>query len=75
MSKHIKKIKILSEGNPCPKCEKLMERRGHTNRPNKLWFYEKWDYCPRCKHIQHYEEFKTAQWKEIEERETLFKYL
>lgn len=71
----IKKIVIIGIGNTCPKCNKPMERRSHRERPVKNWFYEKWDYCKDCKHIQHYEEFKSNDWKESEDKNSFFKEL
>ena len=69
----IKKIEIIGQGEPCPKCNELMQRRKHRIQPSQSWFYEKWDYCPACKHIQHYEEFKSNAWKESESRDNFFK--
>lgn len=47
---------------PCPKCNKEMERRNHkpaeTAYLKKAYYYSEWDYCGRCKHVQHYERYK-----------------
>lgn len=68
-----RKIKIIGTGNDCPKCGKPMERRAHNLPPkDKTWFYTKWDICVRCRHIQHYEEFKSNEWKDSEEQASFF---
>lgn len=75
MKRLSKKIRVIGEGNPCPKCNKPMQRREHTIRPPKTWFYTKWDICKDCRHIQHYEEFKSNDWKEMEYQESFFNSL
>jgi hypothetical protein len=67
------RYKIVGYINECPKCNKLMERREHNERPRKIWFYEKWDYCKDCGHLQHYEEFKSDDWKELDQQNLFFK--
>jgi hypothetical protein len=67
-----KKNRIIGTGEKCPKCGKIMERRGHKERPKQTWYYSEWDVCHDCKHIQHYEEFKSSDWKEQEEQESFF---
>ena len=55
--------------NECPKCKKLMERRKHPAHwvnKNPVCFYTEWDYCPDCNHVQHYEEYKSSSWKELD---------
>jgi len=68
----LKNIERIGDGKPCPKCFKVMERRKHKDIPSKTWFYQKWDYCLDCKHVQHYEEFKSNAWKEGLEMESRF---
>jgi len=69
----MKSIRVIEGGNNCPKCSKPMERREHTRPPkDKTWFYKKWDVCSKCRHIQHYEEFKSNEWKESEQQESFF---
>jgi len=47
--------------NACPKCSKPMERRSHQQPPTKKPFYfSEWDYCPACRHVQHYERYKVV---------------
>ena len=72
MRKANKKTRVLGEGNPCPKCDKLMERREHAVKPKNNWYYKKWDVCLDCNHIQHYDEFKSNEWKENEEQASFF---
>ena len=47
----------------CPKCKLPMERRCHglneTVYLTKTYYYSEWDYCGRCRHVQHYERFKV----------------
>jgi hypothetical protein len=49
---------LIGLGYDCPKCGKSMKRYEHGKewvpRPNSYYF-EYWDICERCKHIQHYE--------------------
>lgn len=66
----IKKIEVIGVGEKCPKCSEFMERRKHKDRPGKTWFYTQWDYCKSCKHIQHYEKFKSSEWQEVERQES-----
>ena len=47
----------------CPKCwpKTKMIRKKHTKNfkyNNHTYFFTEWDLCPKCKYIQHYEEFK-----------------
>lgn len=71
MTMKTNKAIIIGIGNECPKCKDPMDRRSHPNhwKPKKSYFYTKWDMCKKCKHIQHYEEFKSDTWKENERRE------
>jgi hypothetical protein len=52
----------LRIGEPCPKCGREMERRCHRENEStyfkKPYYYAQWNYCKRCKHVQHYEKFK-----------------
>jgi hypothetical protein len=49
---------VIGEGKTCPKCRKFMQRRGHKEIPtSKVWF-EQWDYCKPCGHVQHYAQYK-----------------
>lgn len=51
------------DGEKCPNCSKIMERRTHKEIPEKkeyrVLYYSEWDYCESCHHVQHYERFKT----------------
>lgn len=57
------RIEILSEGNRCVKCQQPMQRRRHREigdkQLNKAYYFSEWDYCPACKHVQHYDKFKV----------------
>ena len=65
--------KVKGEGNKCPKCFIPMERRERIKRPKtKTYFYTEWDYCKKCGHIQHYEQFKSVQWQENERQQNFF---
>lgn len=69
----MRKIIVIGEGKECPKCGKKMERRMHRFPPkDKNYFFTKWDFCRPCHHIQHYEEFKSSAWKEMEEQANFF---
>ena len=72
--KQIRKRKhgVVGVGESCPKCSKDMERRGHLVSPKKTWHYIKWDFCKPCKHVQHYEKFKSPAWVEEERQEQFF---
>lgn len=54
---------IIQKGEDCPKCHKPVERRWHepnqTKHLNKAYYFSEWDYCTRCKHLQHYERYKV----------------
>lgn len=58
MNKVIKKLSI----EECPKCKGIMERRSHREITEKMlthdYFFSEWDFCKKCKHVQHYEKFK-----------------
>lgn len=71
----MKKIRIKGIGDRCPKCSNEMERREHTSRPKTEYFYTEWDYCKNCKHVQHYEKYKSLLWQEIENHETILNRL
>lgn len=53
------KYVVVGEGEPCPKCHNIMQRRSHREVPDHPHF-EKWDYCKPCRHVQHYQEYR--QW-------------
>lgn len=50
------------KGDPCPKCGKPMARRQHPEtwkpKANQPYYFEFWDVCQPCRHIQHYESAK-----------------
>ena len=54
----------LRKGEVCPKCKRTMERRNHTGNETaifrKPFYYEFWDYCSPCRHVQHYDKFKVV---------------
>lgn len=58
-----KKYEVLGEGEPCPKCDKPMQRREHKNildkQRNAPYYFREWDYCCDCKHLQHYDHCKV----------------
>jgi hypothetical protein len=47
-------------GLPCPKCHKPMQRKRHPEgwKPKDKWYFEQWDVCTPCGHVQHYNEFR-----------------
>lgn len=53
---------FAGEGQRCPKGHGSMIRRRHrptwTPKPNQPYWFEFWDMCRKCKHIQHYESAK-----------------
>jgi len=72
MKQRRKRYNIISGGENCPKCSKEMERRTHLEIPAK-WHYTKWDWCHNCKHLQHYDKFKSSAWSEAEQQEEFFR--
>lgn len=68
---------VIGKGTQCPKCKELMERRSHPGHyiHRKSYFYTEWDFCSKCKHIQHYEEFKSTAWKQEESQMSFLKSL
>lgn len=46
-----------------------MQRRSHASLTTKIlkqpYYFKEWDYCRRCKHVQHYEEFKIFNSNEM----------
>lgn len=58
---------VKGVGEVCYKCSDKMERRTHPNHwvSKKMYFYTEWDFCPNCKHVQHYEKFKNSEWKKL----------
>lgn len=69
------RYKIRGQGKECPKCRERMERREHGEEPKKTWYFTEWDYCKKCKHVQHYDEFKSVLWKEAEDQERFFNHI
>ena len=55
---------------PCPKCDKPMFRKCHKQGDTKIlkrpFYFSEWDYCPMCKHVQLYEQYKIFNNKEME---------
>jgi DNA repair protein RadD len=46
----------------CPKCGRPMTRKTHPPgwrpKPTKAYYFEYWDTCKKCQHVQHYEAAK-----------------
>ena len=46
----------------CKECGEEMERRSHNKIYPKLlrkpYYFTEWDYCEKCKLVQHYEKYK-----------------
>ena len=63
MSKKNNKVIIVGAGNECI-CGAIMERRKpkSVDRFSKSFYFTEWDFCLKCKRVQHYEEFK--KWKD-----------
>ena len=44
-----------------------MEERRHRVITEKIlsksFYFSQWDYCPSCKHVQHYEKYKIKKEK------------
>lgn len=68
---------IIGKGDKCPKCSKEMDRRKHPPhwKHIKSYYYTEWDYCESCKHVQHYDKFKSTVWQEEERQESFFRDL
>ncbi len=49
--------KLIGQIEECPKCNKLMQRREHSEIPSKQFYYTEWDYCEDCNHVQHYNKY------------------
>lgn len=66
---------IKGVGKECPKCKRSMDRRKHPAhwKSKKSFYYTEWDFCPKCNHVQHYEEFKSNDWQEQERQESFFR--
>ena len=66
---------IIGIGNECPKCKEPMQRRSHPShwKSAKSYFYTQWDFCEKCKHVHHYDDFKSMSWKEQESRDCFIK--
>lgn len=49
-------------GEPCPKCLGPMLRKSHPQgwkpKPTQEYYFEYWDVCKKCPHMQHYESAK-----------------
>lgn len=75
--KKTNKAIVIGKGELCPKCLKEMERRSHPLHYvyKKSFYFTKWDYCNSCKHVQHYDKFKSNDWKEAEKIENFFNSL
>ena len=73
--KQSSKAIVIGEGKECKKCWKPMERRKHPInwKSKKSYYFTEWDYCQNCKHIQHYDEFKSSDWQEIERQQSFLK--
>ena len=79
------RYRVVGSGERCKGCQEVMERREHSERPKKTWFYTKWDCCKNracAKTIQHYDEFKSYEWQlheaglgEIDRQDTFIRNL
>lgn len=53
------KAVVSGQGGKCPHCDNMMVRRQHPEtwkpRANQPYYFEYWDVCQACRHIQHYE--------------------
>src|SRR4029077_5773064 len=57
----LRRVSVVGGGVPCPKCGVRMQRRCHAagfTPPRTGYWFEFWDVCRRCKHVQHYEPAK-----------------
>ena len=67
---------IKGAGEDCPKCYQPMERRAWIKPPHtRTYYYKEWDVCHKCKHIQHYEQYKSTDWQETEQQQSFFNSL
>lgn len=71
----VKKVIVIGNGEPCPSCRKPMQRRKHGTEPKTNYFYTEWDYCRECCHVQHYEKYKSSDWREDERQQSFFRDL
>jgi hypothetical protein len=59
-------------GEMCPKCNMQMSRYRHADdwqpRPDQAYWYDRWDYCQNCNHVQHYEQYKRGERKGPQKR-------
>lgn len=63
---------ITGDGKECPKCGIKMQRRKHSGKPKTTYYFTAWDYCLPCRHVQHYEEFKSNNWNTDESNQSMF---
>lgn len=52
---------VTGSGRPCPKCHRPMERCKHPTNwcpPTDRYYFQEWDVCRSCRHVQHYNEFR-----------------
>jgi len=53
------KPEIIGNGNDCPKCSNPMQRCRHKAewkpKPRQPHYFQYWDRCRDCRHVQHYE--------------------
>ena len=49
----------IGAGNSCPKCRSEMSRYGHPPhwkpKVGQPYYFDYWDYCGPCRHVQLYE--------------------
>lgn len=59
----IKRTVEIGAGNACPKCRRQMVRSEHgpswKPKQNQPYYFNYWDKCRRCHHVQHYEVAKV----------------
>jgi uncharacterized protein with PIN domain len=68
--------KVKGIGKDCPKCKVPMETRERILPPkDKSYYYTQWDYCTQCGHVQHYEQYKSSDWQEVERQDQFMKSL
>jgi hypothetical protein len=58
-----KKYITIGQGEKCPTCETIMDRREHDvlrqKQLNAPYYFQWWDVCYECGRVQHYEQAKV----------------
>ena len=65
-TERLKRLERTESEKTCVNCNIPYERRKRKERPANKYFFTEWDYCNRCKRVQHYDQYKCRNWQEEE---------